>query len=89
MMVLDKAGEFFAVKCDYCGATPEDWYPDKDDAKNEAWTCGYIRLKDKDYCPDCWKGYCIGNKEPFYGIVVTADGKVWDEDTEEVIKPAR
>ena len=65
----------------------EHWYPDKDDAKNEAWTCGYIRLKDKDYCPDCWKGYCIGNKEPFYGIVVTADGKVWDEDTEEVIKP--
>ena len=36
-----------------------------------------------------WMGYCIGNKEPFYGIVVTADGKVWDEDTEEVIKPAR
>lgn len=72
---------FYNVKCDHCGAILDDEYWVNE--PYEPRLCdsyeGWRMLGKKDYCPNCWHYDDNDN-------IVTADGKVWDEDTEEEIK---
>lgn len=74
-------GYFYNIKCDHCHAlaNEEMWNdePRRDEIipNDEHWQ----HLGGKDYCPKCW--YWDDDNH-----IVTADGKVWDDDTEEEIK---
>ena len=72
---------FYNIECDHCKrlANDEMWNnePHRDEIipNDEPWQ----HLGGKDYCPDCWHWDDDNH-------IVTADGKVWDEDTEELIR---
>lgn len=71
---------FYNEKCDICGslADEEMWQNEPIRSNLE---CGshWQHLGDKDYCPDCWHYDDNDN-------IVTADGHIWDEDTQQLIK---
>lgn len=71
---------FYNVKCECCNALVDEdlWDGDEDGAKEKLYDSDWKTLGGKHYCPDCWHYDENDN-------IVTKDGKVWDEDTEELI----
>lgn len=73
---------FYNVKCDCCGklADEEMWQNEEGVIRGEIMPEeNWKTLGGKDYCPDCWHYDDDDN-------IVTADGHVWNTDTEELIK---
>lgn len=72
---------FYNVKCDCCGklADEEMWQNEEGVIRGEIMSEeNWKTLGGKDYCPDCWHYNDDDN-------IVTADGHVWNADTEELI----
>lgn len=72
---------FYNVECECCNALVDEalWDVDEDGAKEKVYDSDWKVLGEKHYCPKCWHYDENDN-------IVTADGNVWDEDTEELIK---
>jgi len=72
---------FFNIECDCCKALADEelWHVEECTAKEVASENEFMHLGGKDYCPKCWKHDDEDN-------IVTKDGKVWDEDTEKLIR---
>ena len=72
---------FHNIQCDCCKALANEdiWRVDKEGAKEDADESGWYTLGGKHYCPNCVKIDDDGN-------IFTADGKVWNEDTSELIR---
>lgn len=71
---------FYNVQCDCCKALGNEEMWNNEPSRDDILGCfhSWLELGGKDYCQDCWH-YDDDNH------IVTADGKVWDEDTEEEI----
>lgn len=71
---------FYNTECDCCGAicNEETWYSDEVCADEDLIDHNWIKRGGKYYCECCWELDDNDN-------VVTADGKVWDGDTDELI----
>lgn len=72
---------FYNIQCDCCKALANEelWRVDEEGAKEDADESGWYTLGGKHYCPNCVKIDDENN-------IITADGKVWDGDTYELIR---
>lgn len=71
--------EFFNIECDSCGSMLDDenWWDDKETTESLLHECGWKKLGDRHYCPDCWAYDDDDN-------IVTKDGRKFTEDGEEI-----
>lgn len=72
---------FYNIECDHCHALANEEMWNNEPVRDDIIPCDehWQHLGGKDYCPKCWHWDDDDH-------IVTADGKVWDEDTEEEIK---
>lgn len=72
---------FHNIQCDCCNALANDelWHVDEEGAKEDADESGWYTLGGNHYCPNCVK---IDDDDN----IITADGKVWNGDTYELIR---
>lgn len=72
---------FHNIQCDGCKALANEelWSVDEEGAKQDADESGWYTLGGKHYCPNCVK---IDDDDN----IITADGKVWNRDTYELIR---
>lgn len=71
---------FYNTECDCCGSLCNDeyWRVDETYADEDLQQYDWIKRGDKYYCPNCWHYDENDNVE-------TADGRVWDDKTDELI----
>lgn len=72
---------FYNIECDHCHALANEEMWNNEPTRDEIITSDehWQHLGGKDYCPKCWHWDDDDH-------IVTANGKIWDEDTEEEIK---
>lgn len=72
---------FYNIQCDCCKALANEdlWSVDYEGVREDADESGWYTLGGKHYCPNCAK---IDDDDN----IITADGKVWNGDTHELIR---